>query len=90
MMEIVREFACELPDRVTALETCLIEGDLAQLQTLAHQLKGAGGGYGFAQISEAAGTLEQALKDAADASVIKQQTDGLCDTLRSVEVSEAD
>ena len=90
MLEIVREFANDLPDRVTSLEGCLGSGDSAQLQTLAHQLKGAGGGYGFPQITESAGALEHALKEGADVAVIKARTDALCDTLRAVEVPEAD
>ena len=90
MLEIVREFAHELPARVASLEGFLGGGDTNQLQTLAHQLKGAGGGYGFPQITEAAGDLEQALNDGADAALLKTRTDALCETLRAVEVPEAD
>ncbi len=87
MLEIVREFAAELPDRVEALKSCLAAGELAALQTLAHQLKGAGGGYGFAAITEWAGQLEQALKDKADAAVLAERVAALCDTLDAVVVS---
>src|SRR6516164_4111740 len=54
MLEIVREFASELPARIAKLEAHLAAGELRELQTLAHQLKGAGGGYGFPQIIERA------------------------------------
>ncbi len=90
MLEIVQEFAAELPDRVKSLEDCLEAGDLSQLQTLAHQLKGAGGGYGFPPITEVAAQLEQVLKDGGDESLVVERTASLCETLRSVEVSEAD
>ena len=90
MLELVREFVAELPDRVKSLEGCLEAGDLSQLQTLAHQLKGAGGGYGFPPITEAAAQLEQALKDGGEESLVAERTASLCKTLRSVEVSEAD
>ncbi len=89
MLEIVQEFAAELPRRVEDLQSCLASGELDQLQTLAHQLKGAGGGYGFGAITDAAGLLEQALKERGDAALLKERTQGLCDVLLAVEVPEA-
>ena len=63
MLELVREFALELPERADALERLLAGGRLEELGVLAHQLKGAGGGYGYAQVSEVAGVLELALHE---------------------------
>jgi HPt (histidine-containing phosphotransfer) domain-containing protein len=88
MLEIVREFAAELPARVAKLEAHLSAGELRELQTLAHQLKGAGGGYGFPLITELAASLESALKQGADAPVVKDRAIALCETLRSVVVPE--
>ncbi len=88
MLEIVREFAAELPDRIGELERCLEAVDLAQLQTMAHQLKGAGGGYGFTPITEQAASLEHALKEGQDATVLKDRTRALCEVLRAIEVPE--
>jgi HPt (histidine-containing phosphotransfer) domain-containing protein len=88
MLEIVCEFARELPARVTKLEALLNGRAFAELQTLAHQLKGAGGGYGFAQITEVAGRLEHALKTGAPEPVIKDRAAELCATLRAVVVPE--
>ena len=42
MMEIVEEFASELPSRALAMEECMASGEMDKLQTLAHQLKGSG------------------------------------------------
>ncbi len=89
MMEIVREFAAELPDRAAALESALQAGDHDQLRTLAHQLKGAGGGYGYPQITEVCGALEQALRDGCEVAVLKERTAAACALLRAVVVSEA-
>ncbi len=89
MLEIVREFVAELPNRVAALESHLANGDMPELQTLAHQLKGAGGGYGFPQITEVAAVLEQAVKEGVETSVVKERLASLCDTLRAAGVSEA-
>ncbi len=88
MLEIVCDFARELPARVTKIETLLATHAFAELQTLAHQLKGAGGGYGFAQITEAAGRLEQALKSGAPEPVVKDRATDLCATLHAVVVPE--
>jgi len=89
MLEIVREFAAELPARVAKLEAHLSLGELRELQTLAHQLKGAGGGYGFPQITELAASLESALKQGADEAVVKDRAAALCALLRAVVVPEA-
>jgi len=88
MREIVCEFARELPARAAKLEALLGTRSSAELQTLAHQLKGAGGGYGFAQITEVAARLEQALKSGAAETVIKDAVTELCMILRAVAVPE--
>ncbi len=88
MIEIVREFADELPSRAESVETLLRQGDLGELQRLAHQLKGAGGGYGFSAVTEVAAALEQALKDGVAAAVLEARASALCETLRAVEVSK--
>ena len=90
MMELVREFANELPDRARSAQELLEAGDLEALRTLAHQLKGAGGGYGFGEITEVAAALELSIKEGAEAAVIKDRTQHLVDTLGAVVVSEAD
>ena len=89
MLEIVREFASELPACIAKLEAHLAAGELRELQTLAHQLKGAGGGYGFPQITELAASLEAALKQGAAPPVVKDRAVALCTLLRAVVVPEA-
>lgn len=88
MLEIVREFARELPDRVARLESLLAARDFADLQTLAHQLKGAGGGYGFPIITEVASALERALKSGEPEPIVKERAAELCRTLRAVRVPD--
>jgi HPt (histidine-containing phosphotransfer) domain-containing protein len=89
MLEIVREFASELPERIARLEALLASRAWPELQTLSHQLKGAGGGYGFAVITEVAARLEQALKSGAAEPVVKDHAAELCAILRAVTVPEA-
>ena len=55
------EFVAALPDRINRLRECIEGGDRATARTLAHQLKGAGGGYGFDSITRSAAVLEHAL-----------------------------
>ncbi len=90
MIDIVREFVHAFSDRMTALADSLAKGDLPQVRTLAHQLKGAGGGYGFPQITEAAANLEKTVKEDAELLVIKEKMSQLFEVLRAVVVSEGD
>lgn len=61
MAEIIGEFVAELPDRVAAIREAVRLSDTVKVRRIAHQLKGAGGGYGFPVISEAAGAVERRL-----------------------------
>jgi HPt (histidine-containing phosphotransfer) domain-containing protein len=88
MRDLVMEFVSEVPGRVRCLEEMLESADLTALQRLAHQLKGAGGGYGFPQITEAAAALELGLREGCDATIVKDRTRALCDVLRAVTVLE--
>ena len=56
-------FVSKLPDRVSHLSTLLQEQNLDELKRAVHQLKGAGGGYGFPQITEAAAAAERKTKE---------------------------
>lgn len=64
MAELVEYFVGELPDRVRSLEAAAGANHLDQLQSLAHQLKGAAPGFGFPSIGEAARAVELGLKQA--------------------------
>ena len=57
--ELVEEFVGELPSRIGALSSALGDGDAIRLRTLAHQLKGAAGGYGFPTIGHVAKRVEE-------------------------------
>ncbi|MEY4513267.1 MAG: hypothetical protein RLZZ450_5389 [Pseudomonadota bacterium] len=62
MAEIVAGFVAGLPTQVAALLAASGRDDRALLMRLAHQLKGAAGGYGFPTITEAAGRVEELSK----------------------------
>lgn len=62
MRELVEQFVTELPDRRAELFEATRRGDLTTATRVAHQLKGASGGYGFAPLGEVAARTEDALR----------------------------
>lgn len=81
MRDLLELFVQELPQRVDALCEALNNKATDDLQYIAHQLKGAGAGYGFGPISDAAAELEEAMDAAAsDAETIRAAFDRLVQT----------
>lgn len=66
MADLVALFAREMPARLSAIEACWNGRDLNRLARLVHQLKGAGSGYGFPDLSTASGQLEATLRAILD------------------------
>ncbi len=62
MMEIIEPFVLGLEERVAAMQQALATSDYETLSCVAHQLKGAAGGYGYPSISEAAKVVELGAK----------------------------
>jgi HPt (histidine-containing phosphotransfer) domain-containing protein len=62
MRDLVAEFLDGLVNRVADLRSAHAEADWTRLLTLAHQIKGAGGSYGYPRISELATAMETAFK----------------------------
>jgi CheY-like chemotaxis protein/HPt (histidine-containing phosphotransfer) domain-containing protein len=85
MKEVLRGFVENLPKRVERLVDLVQKQDLEQLRQLVHQLKGAGGGYGFAEITRRAASAEKAIKVQATISAITAEVQLLVEALRCVE-----
>lgn len=64
MAELIGFFIGQLPERVAALTRAAREGKSEEIQRIAHQLRGASAGYGFAPIGQAAGQVEDAVRRA--------------------------
>ena len=62
MVELIQEFASEMPVRAQELSDMWQRGDRVSLLRMAHQLKGASAGYGFDSLGHVAATLEAGLK----------------------------
>jgi HPt (histidine-containing phosphotransfer) domain-containing protein len=73
MLAIVALFINELPQRLALMHAALAAANMEQLRILAHQLKGAAGGYGFPKLGEAAALVDQAIKDGCDDNVIRSR-----------------
>jgi signal transduction histidine kinase/CheY-like chemotaxis protein/HPt (histidine-containing phosphotransfer) domain-containing protein len=85
MAELVSEFTASLPARTEKLTQLIADRDLDQLRQVVHQLKGAGGGYGFAEITQLAGEAEHTIKAGAAIEQIQAQVDSLVELLKRVE-----
>ena len=77
MLELVDLFVGELPDRIQAIAAALETHDTDSVTRLAHQLKGAGGGYGYPKITEDAAALERAARDGVEPEQLRSCFDAL-------------
>lgn len=77
--ELVELFIAEIPDRAASLIDAFDRANWCDLRRIAHQLKGAGGGYGYSQLSAAAARLERTVDTVCPSDQIKARLDELLD-----------
>ncbi|MFN0059269.1 MAG: Hpt domain-containing protein [Planctomycetota bacterium] len=87
MAELLAIFVEELPQRITEIETAHRSGNLQQLKTYAHQLKGSAGSYGFQLITDVAGQLEKDLNSAHRQAQVNEGVKSLVGLLRRATAS---
>jgi CheY-like chemotaxis protein/HPt (histidine-containing phosphotransfer) domain-containing protein len=85
MKSIIDEFVEALPGEIAKLLDLVHQEDLGPLRRVAHQLRGAGGGYGFDAITELAAKVEDSIKTGVDRESIGTQTTALIGVIRRVE-----
>lgn len=90
LFELVEMFVEELPDRASSIAKALDEADFATLQALAHQLRGAAGGYGFPTISDAARALEETCKVDRDLEELTAQAEQIATFCRKARAKKAE
>ncbi len=71
MMEIIEPFVAGLDERVATMQQAVARSDYETLSCVAHQLKGAAGGYGYPSISDAAKVVELGAKSQEPVSSLK-------------------
>ncbi|MDB5288888.1 MAG: luxQ 3 [Phycisphaerales bacterium] len=81
---LLEKFIQRLPERVGAITALLQEQDLSGLRQAIHQLKGAGGGFGFPQITELAAKAEDRIKAEADLATIRAEVESLLSLVRTI------
>jgi HPt (histidine-containing phosphotransfer) domain-containing protein len=79
MRDLIDLFVSEMPSKASRLSDLFDGQQVDDLQRMAHQLKGAAGGYGFGSISEAAADLEQTLKAQDELESARSQVEQLID-----------
>lgn len=84
MSELIGFFVEELPERLDRLMDSWRDQRFEELQRIAHQLKGASGGYGFSPVGEAAARLENSIKTEAAMEQLQQDVDSLLNLCRRV------
>jgi two-component system, sensor histidine kinase len=85
MKEVLGEFIAGLPAQVAQIQHLLQEQNLAELRRAVHQLKGAGGGYGFPQITRLALSAEEEVKSGRALGSIRERVDALVSLVRRVQ-----
>jgi signal transduction histidine kinase/HPt (histidine-containing phosphotransfer) domain-containing protein len=85
MKKIISEFVEELPAEVSKMQNLLNSNDLGALKSVVHQLRGAGGGYGFDSISQLAAKAEESIKAADNLEAIVEEINSLIDLIRHIE-----
>ncbi len=85
LVPILEGYVGRLDAQVEAMHAALADGKFADLQRLAHKMKGAGGNYGYPILTEAAKKLEDAAKaqDAQSAAQALQQVTMLCQAIKA-------
>ena len=82
MADLLRKFLALLPERINAIEQAMRDQDLAALSSLAHQMKGVAGGYGFPTITDAAKHLEVSVNANESLETLANHTRVLADLCR--------
>ena len=83
--EVLPLFIARLSARVEGLRAALAAGDMAALQDLVHQLRGAGESYGFAPITLHAAGIEDLLADSRPPVQIATAVGALIEYIENIE-----
>jgi signal transduction histidine kinase/DNA-binding NarL/FixJ family response regulator/HPt (histidine-containing phosphotransfer) domain-containing protein len=82
---LLETFVGRLPARVATMEDLLRRQGVEELRHALHQLKGAGGGYGFPAISDLAARAERRIKEEQTIDAARRDVESLIALVRSVQ-----
>ena len=83
--ELLEMFIDSVADRRAELQSAFQQGDFESIRVISHQLKGAGGGYGFEGLTRVAANVEHNASETPDAQ-FSAQFDALIDYLNRMAV----
>ena len=83
--ELLVKFIARLPQRVANLHDLVRQQNFDELRRAVHQLKGAAGGYGFPQLTDAATRAEQKISPEAGLTEIQAEVEALANLVREIE-----
>lgn len=69
LQDLIPQFVENRKKDIASLEQLIQSGDTVAVAQLAHKIKGAAAGYGFAELSELAAQLEKAVKNGEEISL---------------------
>jgi HPt (histidine-containing phosphotransfer) domain-containing protein len=84
-MTVLPQFIDGLPEKVRVMTDLLARNDLAGLEKVIHELRGASGGYGFDAVTDPALRAEEAIKSTQAPQIISQQMSALIDIIRRID-----
>ena len=88
MADLIDFFVSDMSERISSLQDAWQAARIEDVRTIAHQLKGAGAGYGFQPVTSAAATLEDAIAaGAVDVDELQSSFDELILMCRRVAAS---
>lgn len=89
MLELIGMFVAEMPGWVKRIRSVWKEQQLGELRRLAHQLKGAAGGYGFSIIGDTAAEIEDRLEESETEEIeeVRELVESLVDLCQRASAS---
>jgi len=84
MSDLIVAYVGRLPIEVARMKSLLQEKQIEPLRRVVHQLKGSGGGYGFARVTELAAAADCSIKEGAALDRIQGQIHSLIHYIRDI------
>ncbi len=82
-LDLVGEFVDVLPERIEEIRQAASLSDWTTVTSLAHQLKGSGGGFGFSEVSTTAAVVESLCRvENPEPSILQEKIELLSDACR--------
>ncbi len=81
---LVERYLASFPGLIERVRAAYEQGELDDVRTLVHRIRGTASNYGFPAITDAAGACEDAIRDEAPADEIEERLELLLGKLREV------